>query len=395
MVRPMSPAGERRSEPLRVGIDAGPLVGQGGISGYVGPLVRTLLAADRDTAYRLILRRGWGGAAQGDRTLDGFAPVVRVRLPDRLLGFWWTRLGRPLPLDRTTWGDLDLFLSTCLMAPVLPQGRVVSIVYDCTPLCLPHLFPEHETFRRRLQGELQRSDALIAISQRTRQDLVELMGVAPARIRVIFPGTGEAFTPAAAPVVAEVIRRHGIPRPYILYVGAMGAHKNVAGLLRAYECARLEGGLQAALVLTGSHRWGAETLATLEGLRVRSDVLLTGPVPAADLPPLYSGAMAFVFPSLYEGFGLPVLEAMACGAPVIASNRGALPEVVGDAGLLADPEEIPALADLLCRLGGDPDLRARLGAAGRRQAARFSWGQSAAALQDLLGEVAGRGGTDA
>lgn len=372
---------------MRVGIDAGPLLGQGGISGYVSPLVRSLLSIDPDTRYHLVLRRGWL-AHQAAGTLDGLAPVTRVRIPDRLLAFWWNHLGWTLPAQRNLWRSLDLFLATCLVAPVLPRGRVVSIVYDLIPLRVPALFADHERFRRQVGRLIDRSAAVVAISQRTKWDLVELLGTDPARVRVIHPGRGEAFRPIPPGRAAEVVTRLGIRGRYLLYVGALGPHKNVPTLLRAYQRACLEGGLAAQLVVVGSPRWGRETLSVLESLRVRDSVLLAGPVPTEDLPALYSAAEAFVFPSRYEGFGLPVLEAMACGTPVIVSDGGALPEVAGEAGCYVDPDDEAGLVAAMCRIVGEPGVRARMAAAGLRQAARFSWARSAAELLALFRELA-------
>lgn len=372
---------------MRVGIDAGPLLGHGGISGYVGPLLRTLLTTDRETGYHLILRRGWLNH-EGVDGLDGLGPVTRLRVPDRLLFFWWNRLGSPFPVPRGMWGSLDLFLATCLVAPILPRGQVISIVYDLIPLRLPALFAGHERFRRQVERVVDRSAAVIAISGRTRQDLIEVLGADPARVRVIYPGRSESFRPVPPPRAVEVTGRLGIRGPYVLYVGAFGPHKNVPTLLRAYERARLEGGLAARLVLVGSPRWGQEVVSVLETLRVRDDVLLAGPVPAEDLPAIYSGAEVFVFPSRYEGFGLPVLEAMACGAPVIVSRGGALPEVAGEAGCTVDPDDEGALAAAICRIVGEPETRERLRAAGLERASRFSWAKSAADLAALLREVA-------
>jgi len=374
--------------PLTIGIDAGPLLGHGGISGYVGPLVRALLALDPGSRYRLVLRRGWLGHPDAG-ALGRLAPVIRVGIPDRILAFWWDRLGWTLPVARDVWHRLDLFLATCLVAPRLPQGRVVSIVYDLIPMRLPALFPDRNRFREAVERVVRRSAALIAISRRTREDLIELLGVDPGRVHVIYPGRGEAFRPVPAAEAAAVAGRYGIRGRYILYVGALGPHKNVATLLVAYQRARLEGGLGVRLVVAGSPRWGAHVLALLETLRVRDEVTLTGPVPAADLPAMYAGADCFVFPSRYEGFGLPVLEAMACGTPVITSDRGALPEVGGEAAIVVDPEDPAALAAAMCRVAGDADLRARLAAAGLAQSARFSWTQSAADLLDLFRAVAG------
>ncbi|MEW6245956.1 MAG: glycosyltransferase family 1 protein [Nitrospirota bacterium] len=374
---------------MMVGIDAGPMVGRGGISGYVGPLVRTLIANHPRTEFRLLLRRGWLDV-EAVSELKRFAPVQLLRIPDRAVLFWWDRLGKSLPVQRRFWSSLDLYLATCLVAPVLPRGQVISIVYDLIPLRLPNLFPESRRFRERLQRLCRRSAALVAISHQTKHDLVDLLGIDPESVHVIYPGRNQVFSPASAVRLEEIRRRYGIDGPYLLYVGALGPHKNVPTLLRAYQEARLEGGIDAKLVLVGDRRWGTDTLTVLEGLKVRGDVIVTGYVPAEDLPVLYAGSSLFVFPSLYEGFGLPVLEALSSGVPVIVSKAGALPEVVGDAGCCVDPEDPTAMAAAIGRVLRDSALRESMAAAGLKRAASFSWTQSARQVSRLLQIVTDR-----
>lgn len=373
--------------PLRVGVDAGPLFGEGGISQYVRPLFRALLAMDTDSEYRLILRSGWHPRTATE-DVAGLPRVTRVRIPDRILALWWDRLGWRLPIHGSVWNSLDLFLATCLVAPILPRGGLVSILYDLIPLRLPEMFPDRERFRLRVARLVARSNAVVAISHRTRQDLVELMGVDPARVHVLYPGRRDGFGPAPADAIADVAARFDIRGPYILYVGALGPHKNLPTLLRAFEQVRRRGNVPVTLVLAGSLRWGEATLAALERLPSRRHVVVTGPVPEADLAPLYSGAACFAFPSLYEGFGLPVLEAMTCGTPVVVSDRGALPEVVGDAGLVVDAGDPAAFAEALRSLLDEPRLRAGYAAAAVARAARFSWRESAGRLLALLRETA-------
>ena len=272
--------------------------------------------------------------------------------------------------------------------PFSPGGKVVSIVYDLIPLRLPSLFPQRDAFREQILQLLRRSSTVLAISEHTKQDLVELLGEDPLRVFVAHPGQGRHMHPVPSSEFLRVIQRYRIHTPYILYVGSLGPHKNVITLLRAYETARLDGRITGQLVLVGSDRWGADSLRVLETLRVRKDVVLTGFAPAADLPALYSGAACLVFPSLYEGFGLPVLEAMACGTPVIASNRGALPEVVGEAGTLVDPLDADAFAKAICDLFNTPARRAERSARASAQAATFSWDRSAAKVMTVLHQTA-------
>jgi glycosyltransferase involved in cell wall biosynthesis len=370
-----------------VGIDAGPLLGRGGISGYVTPLVHALLADTPDLAYRLLLRRS-GARDPAAYTLGALAPVDRVTTPDRVLTGWWDALGRPAPFGRGAWGRYDVFLATCLLAPVLPRGRVVSIVYDLTPMRLPELFVEHAHFRAAVERTLRRSHAIVAISRRTRDDLVSLLGADPARIHVIHAGRRPDWAPPDPARITETMRRLGLRRPYVLYVGSLGAHKNVTTLLRAYRRARREHGLDARLVVAGSARWGAATLAELERLDLGADVVLAGEVSDADLPALYGGAQQFVFPSRWEGFGLPVLEAMTCGTPVIVSSAGSLPEVAGDAGIVVAPDDETGFAVAMTRLGRDTEERGRRARLARERALTFSWEASASALADVLRDAA-------
>ncbi len=373
---------------LTVGIDAGPMIGRGGISRYVGPLVRTLIASEKAFDVRLILRRGWQQLPAAQQ-LDSLAPVTRLAMPDRAMTSWWDCTGYSLPFPRQLWGSFDCYLSTSLMSPVLSRGEVLTIVYDLIPLRLPTLFPEHGMFREQIRRVCQRSSALIAISECTKQDLIELMDVEPERIHVVYPGQNCDAQRLGSDRIAAVLAHHRIDRPYMLYVGSLGPHKNVTTLLRAYEQARLAKKVSAALVLAGGTEWGEETLAVLESLKVKKDVIVTGFVQDEDLPGLYAGAELFVFPSLYEGFGLPVLEAMAYGKAVVVSNGGAIPEVIGRAGICVDAHDVDELAEAMIQVLDHRSRREAMEQASLAQAARFSWETSAAVLAGIMEQTAG------
>lgn len=387
MPRHMGPA---MTSTLTVGVDAGPMIGRGGISRYVGPLVRALVASASTLDIQLIVRRGWQHAP-GLQQLERLAPVTRLSMPDRALTGWWDCTGHSLPFPPRLWGSFDCYLSTSLMSPVLSRGEVLSIIYDLIPLRLPTLFPDHAMFREQIRRVCKRSSALIAISDCTKQDLIELMDIEPDKIHVVYPGRIRDVQRLQPDQVAVVMARYAIKRPYVLYMGSMGPHKNVATLLRAYEQARRANSLSAALVLAGGTEWGGETLALLESLTFKQDVIVTGFVPDEELPALYAGADLFVFPSLYEGFGLPVLEAMAYGKAVIASKGGALPEAAGSAGISVDPHDVDAFAQTMAHVLAAPGLRKSMEQASLAQAARFSWEASATALAGLVERTAGRG----
>lgn len=368
---------------MTIGIDAGPMVGRGGISSYVTALVGTLVAGAAETRWRLFLRRSWRDH-RDDQRLTDLAPTTTVSIPDRLLRFGW----RWLPPSSVSLGrfrqPLDGYLSTCLMTPKLKHTTVISVIYDLIPLRLPQLFPRRRKFLELIRDTLERSDMLVAISHRTKTDLVELLRVEPARIRVVYPGRHEEWSAISQSVLSAIRARYGLPSRYLLYLGSLGAHKNISTVLRAFALARDTGRLNVPLVITGDARWGEQALEVLNDLQLRRHVILTGRVPDSDIPAMYSGAMAFVFPSFYEGFGLPVLDAMTCGVPAIVSTGGALPEVVGRAGICLPPDSIEAWADTLCRISRDQELREQLAAGARARAAQFSWARSAAAIRQLF-----------
>jgi glycosyltransferase involved in cell wall biosynthesis len=222
---------------------------------------------------------------------------------------------------------------------------------------------------------------VIASSEATRRDLVETYGLKESRVSVVPLAAAPRFRPVGD---AEELRRvrhvYGIEGDYILAVGSIQPRKNLARLFRAYSDlrrARRRDKLPPLLVV-GKKAWlYEETLRAAEECGLGDSVIFTGYAPETDLPALYSGALCFVYPSYFEGFGLPPLEAMSCGAPVVAGDRTSLPEVVGDAGLLVDPFDTGAIAGAIARLIDDEDLRALLSARGLARAARFDWRETA------------------
>lgn len=371
---------------MDIGIDAGPLIGEGGISNYVGPLLRHLLGHQSNAQFHLFLRRSWLKHPQVP-SLTSLAPVHPVRIPDRILTWWWDHLKVPVPWDSSGWAKLDLFLGTCLFAPILKRGAVLSIIYDLIPLRLPSLFPDCEAFKEHIQNICGRSHTLIVISQQTKQDLIDLLGVDDRRIHVIYPGRTEHFHPVSPDEVVHIQRHYGLEQGYLLYVGSLGPHKNVVTLLKAYQTARAAGDLKAKLVLVANQRWGQEVRLYADSLPARKDIVWLEQISQEELPALYTGAQAFVFPSRYEGFGLPVLEAMACRTPVVVTRQGALPEVAGDAGCYVDPDNPMELAETLCRLTTDSLFRDRMAEKALVQSTKFSWDRSVSKLLNLMRTV--------
>lgn len=316
-------------------------------------------------------------------------PHWRARvIPQRRL---WThlRLSRALLRDRP-----DLLFVPAHVLPIVHPSRSVVTVHDLGF----HFFPRAHPPLARLYLELstrwaaRRATRLIAISHCTARDLERVYGVPRERIRVVYEGVDSRFRPVLdAAQLTALERRYGLtPGGYFLAVGTLQPRKNLIGLLQAYRRYREAASAPLPLALAGRAGWGLGPIeAEIARLGLGPWLRRLGYVPDEDLPVLYSAALAYLQPSLYEGFGLTVLEALACGTPAIVSNSSALPEVAGAAALLIDPRRPEEIAAAMLRLHEEPGLRAALAAAGPAQAARFSWERCARETLAVLREAAG------
>jgi glycosyltransferase involved in cell wall biosynthesis len=265
---------------------------------------------------------------------------------------------------------------------LLPAMRGVPTVLTVHDLIFRHLPQHHKRLNRwylnlTMPLYCRRATAIIAISEATRRDLAAAYAVPPEKVTVIAEAADPRFCPQSAQDVAAVRARYGLPRRYLLFVGTIEPRKNLARLLRTFETLHAEG-LTDALVIIGKRGWLYEPFfAELERSPARDAVIFPGYVPDKDLPAAYAGSQAAVLPSLYEGFGLPVLEAMASGVPVVCSNTSSLPEIAGDAALLADPLSVESLTDALRRVVTDHALAADMIERGLRRATGFSWERTA------------------
>ncbi len=251
--------------------------------------------------------------------------------------------------------------------------RNVITVCDVTPLLFPGTHGRMNVWHHQLAlpAILRRADRIMTISECSKRDIVRLYGVPAEKVTVTMLAADMSFCPVPAGLPGRLVT--DLPRPYILNVGTLEPRKNLDGLLRAFAAARRQG-LPHTLVIAGARGWGKSRLAPLVAqLGLADAVLFTGFVADEDLPHLYVGADFFIYPSLYEGFGLPPLEAMACGTPVITTNVSSLPEVTGDAALLVDPRSEAELAAAMLRLAGDSQLRQDLRERGLARAKEFSW----------------------
>ncbi len=362
---------------MLIGIDASRAVvaRRTGTENYSLQVICSLVKAAPEHHYRLYLRdvAPEGMLPQGERVEH-----VLVR-PQRLwthLGLSWEVLRRPP----------DVLFVPAHVVPAWHPPRTVVTVHDLGY----RFFPRQHTLRARLYLDLstrfscRAACRVIADSEATAQDLRREYGVPQGKIVVAYPGLDPKLSRAGAEAQSSVRQRYHLARPFVLYVGTIQPRKNLARLVEAF--ARLPGELAGYdLVLAGKTGWLAEGIhRRVEELRLGERVLFPGYVPEEDLAALLSAAECFVMPSLYEGFGLPLLEAMACGTPVICSSAGSLPEAAGDAALQFAPEDVDALRAALARLLGNPELRQDLAARGYRQAARFSWERCARRILAVL-----------
>ena len=291
----------------------------------------------------------------------------------------------PLPVLDVAARRASIFHASVLVRHPPKRTKLTATVHDLTGFLMPELHPNSNLVAERSFSQLaRRADRLIAVSEATRQDALRVFDLAPEKVVTIHSGIADSFFDPPADRVAEVRRRYGLVRPFILFVGTIEPRKNLDLLLDAFESLPRPLREQYQLVIAGPIGWGADsTVARLELVRY------LGYVPEADLPPLTAAAHVFVYPSLYEGFGFPVAQAMAAGVPVITSNVSSLPEVAGNAALLIDPRSQSELHTALARLLTSPDLCHSLSAAGRQRARLFRWEHCAARSLEFFRAVAG------
>jgi glycosyltransferase involved in cell wall biosynthesis len=285
--------------------------------------------------------------------------------------------GLPWRMVRT---GIDVLHATFTPPPISPRPYVFT-VHCLSSFTHPEFYDRAIRFRLNalIRRGLARARQIICVSSNTRDLVAEMFGVPHDRLAVVPNGVSGDFAVLSASTVREQLAaRHGINYPYIIFIGKLEARKNILGILEAYAQFRREAKTDWKLVLVGRRTPTSHGIdETLDRLGLRQHVVELGYVEDADLPLFYNGAQMFLFPSLWEGFGIPVIEAMACGTPVLTSNLSALPDVAGDAALLVDPNRPEDVAGGICRLHADVDLRERLRRRGLERAKEFSWAQTA------------------
>lgn len=281
--------------------------------------------------------------------------------------------------------DLTIFFN--YIVPPRIDGQVMTTIYDLTYLRFPETMNAKNLRRieKGIQYSIERSSHILTISQFSKQEIVDLLKVPEEKISVVY--TAPSLSPIAVDFT-QCQQKWGIWNPYLLFVGTIEPRKNIARLLRAFDLLKENPGIPHQLVLAGSKGWqDQEILQTAKEIRHGGDVIFTGYVSDREKNALYQNAVAFVFPSLYEGFGIPPLEAMASGCPVVCANAASLPEVAGDAAELVDPLEVESIADGIWRMLSDGAYARELREKGYLQAKKYTWEASAKRLTEICREI--------
>lgn len=364
---------------MHIGIDCRlPFYQMGGISQYVLHLLPALAQLDEENRYTVFHSR------QDDRSyLPDVANFQRANL--------WTpchhRLERIALAAELVPHRLDVLHSPDFIPPAFGAKRRIITVHDLNF----HYYPQFLTaeskryYADQIRWAVQAADHISADSHATRQDLIDILRVAPNKVTTIHLAANPLYERTyEESAVNATLRQHNLPRGFLLFVGTLEPRKNLPMLLQAYNLLRQESAVTVPLILIGSKGWiYDEIFATIEALNLQQHVRHLSGIFDEQLAHLYMAASLLVTPSHYEGFGLPALEAMHCGCPVIVSNRGSLPEVVGDAGLLLDPDDVTAWAEAMVQVISNSDLRKKMVTKGRIKARKFSWQKTAVATLKL------------
>lgn len=392
---------------MKIVVDGLPLTGSpSGIGRFTQELLRHLprLRADYEFLVHGVGAR-WSGQPLGELQLD--APWTRDGQVCRPTGNLLWRM--VLPVRDSAFGDglsflrrqvmtrvvsrtrPDVFLGTNFLGLFHPSFKTVITIHDMAYRRYPEAANPYmlRLLSRYLGRHAQRAHAVLTDSHHARRDIVEYLGIPVEKVVVAYPGVSPEFRRVEDRRELEIVRgKYALPERFLLFVGTVEPRKNLEILVRAFDRMLSDEAFSHSLVIAGGRGWRDEGIRrAIEGMRDRGRIVCTGFVDDRDLPALYSLADVFVLPSLYEGFGLPVLEAMACGTPVVASRAASLPEVVGDAGLLFDPHSAEALADSLRRVVREEALRRSLAAAGLQRVRRFTWEHTARRVLEVLEAV--------
>ncbi|OGF27570.1 hypothetical protein A2303_02780 [Candidatus Falkowbacteria bacterium RIFOXYB2_FULL_47_14] len=380
---------------MKIGIDIRTLMDENwsGVSGYTYNLVRKILEVDRSREYRLFYNSGRDVSSRIPEFNADNARVVRIRYPNKIFNYFMQKtLSRP-KIDRLL--GVERFIAPHInFLSLSSRCRKIITVHDLSFLRYPEFFSLRKNIWHRalnVKKILKEFDMIAAVSENTKRDIIELCGIDEARIKVIRPGISRRYQPLDRTEKREefeaVRKKYGLPPNFILYVGNLEPRKNVPGLIRAYGIFRdANSGLRdMKLVIAGAKGWKSEDIfREWRESKYRQDIKFIGYIDEEDKVYIYNLAALFVYPSFYEGFGFPPLEAAACGVPVIAGSNSSLPEVVGQEALLVDSGNIAEIAGAISVVLNSSNPASFLATNRDKRQHRFSWENTAKGYLELL-----------
>ncbi|KPK99588.1 MAG: hypothetical protein AMJ91_07240 [candidate division Zixibacteria bacterium SM23_73_3] len=373
---------------MRIGIDARSVLKQrSGVGNYTFNLIQHLSRLDQKNRYVLFYSHHLDVKSAIPKIENPNFESKFFRFPNKLLNLLWGTVRVP----KIDWfvGDVDIYHSPNYCLNILARGKSLMTIHDLNFLAYKQFTIAsgrwHYAFK--IKNYAQKVDAVIADSESTRNEIMKYLKIPEEKIHVIYLGCSQAYRPLPETVMMQKIRaKYKIKGDFILYVGTLEPRKNLKGLIQAYDQSRAKEDF--LLVLAGGKGWKYKHIFDLvKQLKLEERVIFCGYVPDSDLPALYNGASLFVYPSFYEGFGLPPLEAMACGTPVIVSHTTSLPEVVGDAGIYVDPFDIEQISYSIDTVLSDSKLCNTLRKKGLERAKLFSWEKTARETKELYQQL--------
>jgi len=376
---------------MKIGVDIRVLMDKqySGVSEYSSVLLRTMLRLDEDNEYRLFYNSFRDVSARIGQFEHPHLQIKHTAYPNRFFNYCLQKSFSWPKLDKVV-GGTDIFWSPHInFSHFSPDTKHVLTIHDVSFLHYPEFFSYRKNFWHRalaLKKLVSNCAAIVAVSENTRQDIIEFLHVPEEKVHTIYSGLTIGVPVPGPEEERNFIRRHDLKTRFILYLGTIEPRKNIAGLIYAYNRLRDENIklVDVQLVLAGANGWRNRNIyRAWENSPYRRDIKFLGYVSAREKEFLYRHAEVFIYPSYYEGFGLPPLEAMRCGTPVITSNSSSLPEVVGDAALLVDPRDETAIADRILRIYQSPKLRQTLTEKSLQQSQKFSWERCAQATVDV------------
>ena len=368
---------------MNIGIDALPLASTGGITRFLTSTLLELQRIDRENNYFLYSRVDFDLPFENSR----WGKRIHRRVPFLLSYMYFRRNGETTPLD-VFWATRHTF-PLGLPATTCKIFTVYDLVWCLYPETMHSL--NYMWFKLFVSRAIRRANWIVTISESTRKGIVEAFGIDRSKIAVLYPAAESFFaSQGRTEAIKHLVAKYGISENYICTVGTIEPRKNLLMLIKAVKILRDRGEFRHQLLIVGPRGWKCEEIyASAKQLELtEQEVKFLGQIPDQDLAAVYSGAALFVYPSLYEGFGIPLLEAMACGTPIVASNAPAIPEVADGAAVLVSPHRAEEIAEAIARVLDDPQLRAKLIDKGSRRAREFQYEATAQRMLYTLGEIA-------